>query len=123
MTPAIFPIISAAPAVTALLGTSPVRFYPFGEATQNTPKPYAVWQMPTSVPANYLGQLPDMDDARVQVDVYGDSQSSVIAVAKAIRNAIEPHADLLLAADRGRDPTTRNYGFMMEFEFFTARTD
>jgi hypothetical protein len=119
--PPIFSIIAASASVTALLGTSPVRFYNFGEATQETPKPYAVWQMITGVPANYLGQLPDNDDTRVQVDVYASDQAGARNLALAIRNAIEPHAHMVMFADRGRDATTRNYGFMMDFEFFTDR--
>lgn len=121
MIPPIFSIIAAAPSVTALIGSSPVRFYNFGEAVQTTPKPYAVWQLITGVPANYINQLPDMDDTRVQVDVYDDDAATTRAVAIAIRDAIEPHAHMVGFADRGRDATTRNYGFMMDFEFFTPR--
>lgn len=121
MIPPIFSIIAAAPSVTALIGSSPVRFYNFGEATQATPKPYAVWQLITGIPANYINQLPDMDDTRVQVDVYDDDAATARAVAVAIRNAIEPHAHMVGFADRGKDATTRNYGFMMDFEFFTRR--
>jgi hypothetical protein len=123
MTPAVFAIVAASPACTALLGTSPVRFYAFGEANQQTPKPYAVWQMPTSVPANYLGQLPDMDDARIQVDVYADTEASAEQTAMALRGAIQPHACELNASKRPRDPVTRSYGFTMDFEFFTPRDD
>lgn len=121
MTPAVFTIVAASADCVALLGSRPLRFYPFDEAPQGCPRPYAVWQMPTSVPANYLSQLPDMDDARVQVDVYADDQLTAGVTAKAIRDAIEPHAHMLNSAIRGRDPTTRHYGFMLEFEFFTER--
>lgn len=122
MTPGVFAIVAASGECTTLLGAPPhLRFFPFGEANQGTPKPYAVWQMPTSVPANYLGQLPDMDDARVQIDVYANDQATAKAAALALRAAIEPHAHMVNSADRGRDPTTRTYGFMLEFEFFTAR--
>jgi hypothetical protein len=121
MTPAIFAIVFASTECKALLGSAPMRFYGFDEAVQGVAKPYAVWQMPTSVPANYLGQLPDADDARVQVDVYADTQDDAEGTALAIRDAIEPHAHMLNASKRPRDATTRNYGFMLEFEFFTGR--
>lgn len=121
MIPPVFQIIAASAECRTLLGTNPVRCYLFGEAPQGTPPTYAVYQMVTSVPANYLGQLPDVDDARIQVDVYATSQSVVRETAKAIRDAIEPYAHMLNAADRGRDAQTRNYGFMLEFEFFTDR--
>lgn len=98
-----------------------MRFYPFGEAPQEKPPVYAVWQMPFSTPSNYLGQVPDADDARVQIDVYGADQQSTEAAAIAIRNAIQEHAIMINAAQRPRDPITRKYGYMMDFEFITSR--
>jgi uncharacterized protein DUF3168 len=122
MTPAVFGIIAASAECTAIIGSPPqMRFYSFSEAPQTPQRPYAVWQMITSVPANYLGRLPDTDDARVQVDVYADQQSTANQLAVAIRDAIEPHAHMVNASDRARDPTTRAYGYLMEFEFFTPR--
>jgi hypothetical protein len=122
MTPAVFAIVAASAPCRAALGSPPnMRFYPFGEAPQDKPPVYAVWQMPFSTPANYLGQLPDLDDSRVQIDVYGATQATTDAAAVAIRNAIEPHAHMVNAIQRPRDPTTRNYGYMLDFEFFTDR--
>jgi hypothetical protein len=122
MTPAIFAIVAASPACVALIGAPPqMRFYSFAEATQLAKRPYAVWQMVTSVPANYLGRLPDTDDARIQVDIYADTQAAADALALAIRDAIEPHAHMIDASDRARDPVTRAYGYLLEFEFFTPR--
>jgi hypothetical protein len=122
MTPAVFVIVAASSACRAQLGSPPnMRFYPFGEAPQDKPPVYAVWQMPFSTPANYLGQVPDADDARIQIDVYGITQASADAAALAIRNAIEPHAHMINAAQRPRDPITRNYGYMLDFEFITSR--
>ena len=40
----IFATCAADPAVTALLGTAPVRLFPFGMAPAGVVKPYAVWQ-------------------------------------------------------------------------------
>ena len=122
MTPAIFSMVAAASPCTAILGSPPnMRFFAFGEAVQNTALPYAVWQLITGVPANFLGQLPDTDDARIQVDVYASQQLVARALSVAIRDAIEPHAHMLNYAQRPRDATTRNYGFLMDFEFFTPR--
>lgn len=122
MTPPVFAHVAASADCRSLLGTPPkMRFYPSGEAPQGIAKPYAVWQMIFGNPANYLGQLPDIDGARVQVDVYADSQSSTVESATAIRDALEPYGHMINFADRGRDATTRNYGYMLDFEFFTAR--
>lgn len=120
MTPTVFAFVAASADCRALLGAPP-RFYAFGEAPQGVVAPYAVWQMISGTPANYLGQLPDIDGARVQVDVYAARQSVATAAATAIRDAIEPHGYLVNFADRGRDANTRNYGYLLDFEFFTER--
>lgn len=122
MTPPVFDIVAASSDCRAVLGSPPnMRFYPFGEAPQGKPTVYAVWQMPFSTPENYLGQVPDADDARVQVDVYGATQEDAEAAAIAIRNAIQQHAHMVNAAQRPRDAVTRNYGYMLDFEFITNR--
>jgi hypothetical protein len=125
MTPAIFSMVAASPACKALLGSPPkMRFVEFGEAVQgDSTLPYAVWQLVSGVPANYLGQLPDGDDMRIQVDVYADQQLPARAVAIAISRAIEPHAHMVNFAQRPRDPITRKYGWLMDFEFLTDRED
>lgn len=122
MTPALFAFVSASAECRAQLGAPPkMRFYPFGEAPQGVALPYAVWQMIFGTPANYLGQLPDLDGTRVQVDVYGATQAVTQAAAIAIRDALEPHGYLVNFADRARDPVTRNYGYTLDFEFQTPR--
>jgi hypothetical protein len=120
--PVLFTNVAASAACRALLGTPPkMRFYAFGEAPQGVALPYAVWQMITGTPANYLGQLPDLDRSRVQIDVYGAMQSMTLDAAVTIRDALEPHGYLVNFADRGRDPTTRNYGYMLDFELHQSR--
>lgn len=117
----VFAIIKADAICRQLLGSNPCRIYAFGEAPQGVKKPYAVWQMVTSTPANYLDQLPDMDGQTIQVDVYADTQDTAQVTALAIRDAVEPFAYLTNSADRGRDSTTRNFGYMLEFGSFTPR--
>lgn len=92
MQPPIFATCAADASVTALLGTAPTRLYPFAEAPQAVSLPYAVWQNIGGSPENYLGDRPDMDDYSLQVDVYAVSVTSAIAVATALRDAIEPVA-------------------------------
>lgn len=122
MIPPVFEVLSASAMVKAHLGTPPsMRLYPFGEATQNTLKPYVTWHLISGIPANYLGQLPDMDDFRVQIDVWALTQASAIAVAQAIRDAVEPHAHIVNAGNTTRDTETKNYRYMIDAEFFTER--
>ena len=121
MTPDVFSILFADADSRALFGSSPMRVYAHDEVPQGVVRPYAAWSMISGVPANYLGQLPDMDDARVQIDVYADTQATAKTAAEAIRDAIEPYAHMVGSASRPRDSTTRSFGFMLDFEFFTSR--
>lgn len=122
MMPPVFDALSASAAVKAKIGTPPnMRLYPFGEADQNTTKPYVTWQLITGVPENYLGQLPDADSSRVQLNVWGATQASANQTAKVVRDAIEPHAYVLNSGDTGRDPETKNYGYMLDVSFQESR--
>ncbi len=118
MIPPLFPLISAN--VTSL-GTNPVRFYMHGQATQSTPKPYAVWQTVAGTPENYLGQLPDIDAALIQIDVWGDTASSVSNAADDIRDALQGVMHMTSFGNTDKDPTTLLYRYRMDFSFWVPR--
>jgi len=121
MYPPIFEVSAASPAVTALLGASPLRLWPFGEPPQNTPLPYAVWQTVSGQPENYLGQRPDADSWSLQVDVYADTATSARNVAKALRDAIEPTAYITRWGGDGRDSETNHYRYSFDVDFIVQR--
>lgn len=89
MYPPIYQLARNDAAVTALLGSPNPRFYPFGQASQNTPRPYAVWQVIYGNPDNSLSCTPKEDLYGVQVDAYAKDADSARAVAAALRNAVE----------------------------------
>lgn len=122
MTPPIFAAVNV-PAVQALLktGSGPLRFYAFGMADQNTPKPYAVWQQAFGSPENYVSHTPDMDSIGVQVDVYAATATSARAVATALRDAIEPKAHITAWRGESRDEETKNYRFSFDCQWWTPR--
>ena len=121
MYPPIFEVCKADAAVVALLGSNPLRFYPFGEAPQKVAKPYAVWQQVGGAPENYLAGRPDIDAYTLQVDVYADSAASSRAVAAAIRNAIELRAHIVAWRGESRDPETKNYRSSFDVDWFVHR--
>lgn len=121
MAPNIFPAISSSVSVTSLIGTSPVRFFPFGDAPQNSQLPYVVWQTVSGSPENFLGDLPDLDSYTIQVDVYAANAQSARDVAEAIRDAIEPIAHVVGWNGESRDPDTRNYRYSFDVAIFTKR--
>ena len=122
MYPPIFAAVNI-PIVQAVLktGTGPLRFYLFGMAPQNVQKPYAVWQTAYGSPENYLNQVPDVDSFGVQVDVYADSADSARTVAKALRDAIEPHAHITSWRGDSIDPDTKNYRFSFDCNWIVSR--
>lgn len=123
MFPPIFSIAAANAAVKAALGDDPVRLFAFDEAPQETEKPYAVWQVYAGSPENYLGDTPDMDRTVLQVDVYGEKSNpgSVLTAARALRDALEPHAHITAWRGTTTDKDTGNKRLSFDVEFFTAR--
>ncbi|WP_048023941.1 tail completion protein gp17 [Raoultella ornithinolytica] len=117
----IFSVCAASQAVKDLLGTNPIRFYPFGMQDDNTVYPYAVWQNVDGSPENYLNQRPDADRYSIQVDVYGDTDSDAIAVALALRDAIEAKAYITRWGGQSRDPETLRYRYSFDVDWITTR--
>ncbi|MDS9879443.1 DUF3168 domain-containing protein [Pseudomonas protegens] len=109
MTAPIFVVCAGSPEVTALLGTSPTRLYPHGEAPEGTTKPYAVWQVVSGSPINYVSGVPDTDRYGLQVDVYAETASSADAVVGVLRKAIAQQAYITGFGIDARDKDTRNY--------------
>ncbi|MFA5715281.1 MAG: DUF3168 domain-containing protein [Candidatus Paceibacterota bacterium] len=121
MNPPLFPIVSADSAVRSVLGTNPVRVFPFGGADENTVLPYAVWQVVGGEPENYLGNPPDADSFLTQIDVYAKTGLAARACALALRNALEPHAHIVSWRGESKDQTTGNFRYSFDINFITAR--
>lgn len=117
----IFSVCSASPAVVALLGGSTLRLYPFGLQDDNVSYPYAVWQNVDGDPENYLAQRPGSDKFMLQVDVYADTPDQSIAVAAALRDAIEPHAYITRWGGQEKDPETRRYRYSFDVDWIVKR--
>lgn len=121
MFPPLFKVVAASAAVKALLGADPVRVYPFGEAEEGTALPYAVWQIISGSPDNYLSGRPGVDGFRTQVDVYGTSAASARAAALALRDALEGVAYLVAYNGESRDRDTKNYRVSFDMEWTVLR--
>ncbi|WP_250602053.1 tail completion protein gp17 [Serratia marcescens] len=117
----IFKVCAASQAVTALIGESPVRLYPFGLQDDNVVYPYVVWQNISGYPENYLKKRPDADSYTLQVDVYADTVSSAASVAAALRDAIEPHAYITRWGGQSRDPETKRYRYSFDVDWIVLR--
>lgn len=121
MNPDIFPILNASTAVRLLLGSNPLRFYPWGRAPENVRKPYAVYSVYNANPENYLDQVPDIDNKGTQITIYADTADKVESCFIAIRDALEPHGHMLNFSTPALDADTNLYSCLMEFDFWDAR--
>jgi len=121
MHPPLFDICSAYAPLVALLGTDPVRLWPFGSVPQGESRPYAVWQTTYGAPDNLLNQRPLLDRWGIQVDAYAKTASEAREVARAIRDAIEGDAYIVAWNGEFRDPPTNLYRYSFAIEFMTPR--
>jgi len=121
MIPDIFPILAAASGVTALVGTNPVRVFPFAEAPQSSTLPYVTWAVFSGDPQNAMDSVPQVDVLGAQIDVWGATATSTLDVAAAVRDALEPHAHMVGIGNMSRDSETKTYRIRLDFDFFTER--
>jgi hypothetical protein len=121
MNPPIFATIAASTAVKNLIGSSPVRFYLFGQAPQKPELPYVVWQQIGGSPENYLGGTPDIDSYNTQIDVYANTPAEARNVAEELRDAIETVAYVIAWTGDSRDPETQHFRYSFDVDWLTPR--
>lgn len=117
----IFAVCAADAGAQALLGVTPHRLYPFGEAPEGVVKPYAVWQLVTGSPENYLAGRPDLDGFTLQVDVYALTATSARAVTAAIAHAIELKANVVRWGGENKDTATKLYRSSFDIDWLVPR--
>jgi hypothetical protein len=100
---------------------SPTRLYPFGEAPEGVAKPYAVWQLVTGSPDNYLAGRPDLDGYTLQVDVYASTAATARAVTAAISTAIELKAYVVRWGGESKDTETKLYRSSFDIDWLVPR--
>jgi hypothetical protein len=120
MLPLVFPLLKNAPAVTALVGTSPVRVYRHGTAPQGVVSPYVTWSV-SGGDAEIVLTETDADTFRVQVDIWSSSDTQVETLAAAVRAALEPAAHLVGYLMDERDFDTQKFRISMAFDFIVLR--
>lgn len=119
--PPIFEWVSGDSGIGAVLGTSPLRFYPFGEAPDQIIKPYAVWQIVGGVPENYINQTPDTDSFTVQVDCYAPVVSDARDVAEELQRILEDRGHIVEFGGETRDRETRLFRHMFRIDLIISR--
>lgn len=120
--PPVFDIAKGSAAVVALLGTTPIRLWPFARAPQkgkpNYGVPYAVHQLVYGTPANTLSCPPDRDNIGIQFDCYAATDDEARALSDVLRDAYElSHNPVVSFNGEEQDAATNLYrvGFTVEF--------
>lgn len=120
--PAIFPIVAGDSACTTLLGTSPTRFWPFGQAPQDEQRPYATHQLVVGIPLNQISCAPGMDQFTLQVDCFAKTATGSRELARAIGDALEAQHAVVVSWDIDEiDQPTGLYRVAFTVDFFTPR--
>jgi len=115
-----YDICASTPAVTDVLG-SPPRIFPFDEAMQNTASPYVVYHEIGGSPENFLAGRPDMDDYRLQIDVYAQDGLTANSVKRILFDAIELECHVVGFNGESRDKDTREYRSSFDVEWYVER--
>lgn len=126
MLPPVFQWLRASAAVTALLGNNPTRIYRHGSAPQDAAGPYVTWFVVVGVPQNVLDEAPRVDAMTVQVDCWSDNtgtgSSGIDVLARAVRDALEPHGHMTAIVADERNTQTDRYRIGMTFDFWQPRS-
>lgn len=119
--PPVFALLNVS-AVTALVGTNPVRVYGQGNAPQTAPLPHVTWNVIAGTTPATLDR-PGMDNHRVQVDCWAADNATGKALAIAVRDAMENGGDNVMVSFNGNDidPETKQYRWSMDFSIWTPR--
>jgi len=121
MYPSFIATLKAAPSVTGIFGSNPLRVALVGALGQKPTLPYAAHQLVSGSVENYLGTRADMDSYRVQFSVYAATAEGAFAGAFAIRDALESSAYVVSLNGAGRDPDTDNFYYAFDMEFMSSR--
>lgn len=123
MYPSVFTIATASPAVLAVLGSAPTRFWPFGHVPQNEVRPYAVHQLIYGTPDNSLSCVPTEDNFGIQIDAYAKTVTAARDVAAALRDAFEDTYNHVVGWNgEFWDHPTGLYRVSFTVEFWTERS-
>lgn len=122
MYPPIFQIVAASATATGLLGSNPMRFWPFGTVPDGETRPYATHQLVSGQPVNTITTPPRADRASVQVDAYGRSATEAWAVANAIAAVVEASLAYVMSWDLALvDDATGLYRVAFTCDFYVPR--
>ena len=118
MLPPIYTILSAAPAVSAIVGS---RIYPHADAPLDVTAPYITWFIVSAPPEIQLSGTPTHDRFTVQVDCWHQTSSGVTSLTSAARAALEAQCNVTNLLLNQRDTDTKLYRIALQLDYFLNR--
>jgi hypothetical protein len=125
----VFTLLAADPAVTAIIGTNPVRCFPAGNIPQvpieqqTAQFPCVTWQTVGGMPENIMDDRPPIDHQRIQIDCWATDIGGGFPAAESLANAVQHSLELVgrCVSLNGHDfePDTRRYRVSFDFSFWT----
>ena len=106
------------PAINAFLGT---RIYPFGSAPQNPTRPYITYQVISSVSENLQSERPEIDNQRVQVDIWSEDQQETLDIGEEVRTALDTRGHQSVMIGPEKDPETQTYRLQFDYSIWLPR--
>lgn len=119
--PPIFLAASLSQEVTDLIGSDPMRLFMFGVAPQSENRPYAVWQIISGNPQNYLNQRPDSEGVTIQIDSYAQTASLSADILSSIERAIELNCHVTAYRGTSFESDTKLYRTAMDVHWISLR--
>lgn len=121
MIPPVFDALNASAAVKLLLGSKPLRVFPWGDAPPKVTKPYVTFYVPNGTPQNYLDNPADIDQLGTDVDIWALTGKSCEECAEAIRNVLQDYGHITRTHSLLREPETGLYNMKLEIDFWKPR--
>lgn len=118
MIPAVQSILEGSAAVTAIVGARIDR----GVSPQDITQPRITWHLVTNVPQNSLACIPGMDNTRVQVDCWAQSQVTARMLAQAARDAIERETPVVFGPVEMFEQDAGVYRWTFDASFWNKRS-
>lgn len=115
------------PPVYGWLNVAPVnafvsgRIHGQGHIPDSPTYPYIRYQSVSGASQNTLSEAPEMDNERVQVDLFTRDRQQALDLAAAVRTELDKHGHQLTKSGPSQDPETKSYRVQFDYSFWTHR--
>lgn len=110
-------LLRGSSAVTAMVGSRIYR----SQAADGATTPYIVWTIVSAIPENNLSELPELDEAVIQVDCYADKQSDSRKLCEAMQAVLESNYHIIFGPSESREDDTKLWRWLFQLTAFTER--